>query len=278
MKKQIVMLTAVGTAFFSANAQSLPKPSPLAEVKQDIGAAKVSLEYSRPSAKGRKVFGSVVPYNELWRLGANACTKISTDETLYFGNNELKAGTYALFAIPNSNGTWEIIFNTDTKQGGTADYSKEKDVFRVTASAKENSFTETFSIGFDNLKNESASLAILWENLRVDVPFTLKTDEIAKRNIEEAIKKGENLDKVYNSAANYFFSNKDYKTALGYAEQSLQLKETYSALFLKARILKEQGNDKEALPLAEKALQLAEKDNAKGFADFISGTLKGWKK
>lgn len=277
MKKQIVMLTAVGTAFFSANAQSLPKPSPFAEVKQEIGAAKVSLEYSRPSAKGRTVFGNVVPYGELWRLGANASTKISTNESLYFGGNELKAGTYALLAIPNSNGTWEIIFNTDIK-GGTADYSKENDVFRVTASAKENSFTETFYIGFDNLKNESASLAILWENLRVDVPFTLKTDEIAKRNIEEAIKKGENLDKVYNNAANYFFSNKDNQTALAYVEQSLKLQETYSALFLKARILKGNGNDKEALALAENALKLAEKDNAKGFADFISGTIKQWSK
>ncbi len=277
MKKQIVMLTAVCSAFFNAEAQTLPKPSPLGEVKQEIGVAKISLEYSRPSAKDRKVFGNVVPYNELWRFGANACTKITTDETLYFGSNELKAGTYSLFAIPNENGTWEIIFNTDTK-AGVADYTKEKDAFRVKATAKENSFTETFTLGFDNIKNESASLVVLWEKLRVEIPFTLKTSESAKRNIEEAIKKGENLDKVYNSAANYFFSTKDNQTALTYAEQSLKLKESYSALFLKARILKEQGNDKEALTLAEKALQLAEKENAKGFADFISGTLKGWKK
>lgn len=276
MRKQFVMLAVIGAIVFSAQAQTLPKPSPTSEVEQEIGVAKVSLEYSRPGVKGRKIFGGLVPFGELWRFGANSSTKITTDESLYFGSNELKAGTYSVFAIPNKD-TWEIIFNTDSKSG-TADYTKDKDAFRVKAAVKENSFTETFTLGFDNIKNDAASLVVLWENVRVEVPFTLKTDESAKRNIAEAIKKGENLDKVYSSAANYYFSNKDNKTALEYVEQSLKLKESYNALFLKARILKEQGNDKDALALANTALKLAEKENAKGFADFISGTLKQWSK
>lgn len=278
MKKHFLMLATACSVFLGTQAQTLPKPSPTAEVKQEIGVASVSLEYSRPGVKGRKVFGELVPYGELWRFGANSCTKITTNESLFFGSNELKAGTYSVFAIPNQDSSWEIIFNTDTKQGGTTDYTKDKDVFHVKAAAKQNSFTETFTVNFDNVTDNSANLAVLWENVRVEVPFTLKTDEIAKRNIDAAVAKGENLDKVYNSAANYYFNNKNQSAALDYANKSLSVKESYGALFLKARILKEQGNVAEAKPLAEKALSLAEKDGNKGFADFISGTLKSWSK
>ncbi len=279
MRKLSMMLALVSIISLGVNAQTLPKPSPTGEVEQNIGVATVTLEYSRPGVKDRKIFGELLPYGELWRLGANACTKISTDEVLYFDNGQLAPGTYAMFAIPNSDGTWDIIFNSDTKQDGTTDYSKDKDVLRVKAKAVENSFTETLTLGFDKIRNESASLVILWEKLRVDVPFTLKTDEAAKRNIDNAVKKGEKLDKVYNSAANYYFSNKDYSTALDYVEKSIKIKESYSGLFLKARILKAQGGkDSEAISLAEKALDIAKKENAKGYADFISGTLASWKK
>lgn len=125
MKKLLLLLAVAGTTFY-ASAQTLPKPSPEAEVEQLIGATEIELNYSRPGVKNRKVFGELVPFDKLWRFGANAATTISTEHSLFFQGKELKAGTYSVFAVPNKT-TWEIIFNTDTK-ATTDSYSSDKTV------------------------------------------------------------------------------------------------------------------------------------------------------
>ena len=278
MKKTILSLT-LALVTLCASAQLLPKPSPSGTVTQVVGATEISLDYSRPGVKGRKIFGELLPFGELWRLGANSATTLTTANDLKFGNNVLKAGSYALFATPKADGTWEIAFNTDTKQSGTADYSAAKDVFRLTAKVEENSFTETLFIGFDKVGESGASVVILWENARVELPFTVNTKEVALKNIDEAIKKGENLGDVYYNAANYHFSSlQDNKQALKYVEKSLKLKENFRNVFLKARILEKSGKKKEAISLAKDALKLAEAAGSKGYAGFISSTLEAWSK
>lgn len=278
MKKMMLTLL-VGLMVMSSYAQELPKPSPLSTVSQVVGVTEVSLEYSRPGVKDRVIFGDLVPYGKIWRLGANASTKFTTADVLTFGKNTLKPGTYSLFAFPGENGTWEIAFNTDIEDGSTQSYTSEKDVFRVQAKAVVNSFTETLSLGFDNVKSDGAEFVILWENLRIAVPFTVNTNDIAMKNIDAAIAKGENLDEVYNNAANYYFSSlKDNKQALDLVEKSIAKKEGYRNLFLKARILGEMGEKAKAITLAGKALKLAEADGNKGYTNFISGTIDRWKK
>lgn len=278
MKKTILSFT-LALASICASAQLLPLPSPLGHVKQVVGATEVSVEYSRPSVKDRKIVGELLPFGQMWRLGANASTKFSTTSEITFGKKVLKPGTYALFALPNADGTWEIAFNTDTQQRGTDDYSASLDVFRVSATATEHSFTETLLIGFDQLEETGGSLIIAWENVRLEIPFKVNTPKIALQNIEEAIQKGEALDEVYYNAANYHFSSlEDTETALTYVEQSIQLKESFRNLFLKARILEKLGKKKKAIPLAEKALELARAARSTGFANYISYTLENWKK
>lgn len=274
MKKIITTLSFVLAAFTSF-AQDLPKPSPLGTVSQKIGVTDIKLEYSRPSVKDRIIFGDLVPFDKLWRFGANSCTKMTTTSSLYFNEGELKAGTYSLFAIPSKN-SWEIIFNTDTDQGGTEDYSMEKDALRVKVVPKENSKTETFTLTVDNITDESATFTVLWANTRVDIPFKVKTDELAKKNIEESIG---GIDKIYNNAANYYYGSlKDYKKALEYVEKSIAMKETYGNLFLKARIIYELGQKDEAVKLANKALDIAKVAEAKGYMNFIETTLTKWAK
>lgn len=278
MKKSILSLS-LALVTLCTYAQLLPKPSPFSTVTQVVGATEVSVEYSRPGVKGRKIFGELLPFGQLWRLGANSATKLTTANDLKFGKNELKAGSYALFATPKADGTWEIAFNTDTKQGGTADYSADKDVFRITAKVAENSFTETLFIGFDKVGESEASLVILWENTRIEIPFTVDTKKVALKNIDDAIKKGEKLDEVYNSAADYYYNSlKDNKKALKYVDKSIELKEGYRNLFLKARILEKTGKKADAISLAKKALALAEAADVKGYAGFISSTLDAWSK
>lgn len=277
--KKFILSIAIAMITLSSFAQLLPKPSPLGKITQIVGVTEVSLEYSRPGAKDRVVFGELVPYGELWRFGANSCTKITTDEVLQFKEGQLKPGTYAVFAMPNEGGEWEFIFNSDTEQGGTGDYKEEKDVLRVAGKVSEHSYTETFTLEFDNIRNDAANIVMMWEKLKVEIPFKVSTNDIAKKNIEKAIAKGENLESVYNNAASFYFGTlKDYATAGKYADMSIKLGKTYGNLFTKARILEKQGEKAKAIKLAQEALGLAKENASTGYVDFISNTITEWKK
>lgn len=276
MRKLLLLLAVAGTAFY-ASAQTLPKPSPAAEVEQQVGATDIEIEYSRPGVKGRTVFGELVPFEKLWRFGANSATTITTDHSLFFEGKELPAGTYSIFALPGKE-AWKIMFNSEVDASAES-YSDEKTVLTVAAKVSENSFTESFFIGFDNIKDESASIIVLWEKTKVELPFTVKTRDNSMKNIDEAIKKGEDLENVYYNSANYYYGAiKEYKGALNFIDQSLKLGENYRSLFLKGRILFEIGQKNEAITYANKALKFAEKEEAIGYQNFIKGTLEKWSK
>lgn len=275
--KNLLLLLSTFLMAFSINAQTLPKPSPLGTNSQVVGVTKVSLEYSRPGVKDREIFGALLPFGELWRFGANSATKLTVDTEVKFAEGSLAAGTYAVFAIPNKD-MWTIIFNTDTDQGGTESYSQDLDALRVKVKPMENSFTETFTLGVDKIKNDGAALVMLWDKTRIEIPFTVETNKFAELNIQAAEEKGENLADVYGNAANFYYGSlKDYNKALVYADKSIKLGENYRNVFMKARILKELGNAKEATELATKALEMATKEDAKGYMNFISNTLDSWK-
>ena len=277
MKKLLILLSALSIAY-SASAQELPKPSPLSKVEQKVGLTDLSIEYSRPSAKGRTIFGELVPYDKMWRLGANMATKLEISTPITVGGKELSKGAYSMQAIPAENGDWTIIINSDANLRGLSGYDKKKDVLRINAKAMVNSFTETFTMGFDKLTNNSAVISIKWEKLRIDVPFTVNTEKIAKENIAAAIKKGEDLDKVYSSAASYYSSIKDYKTALMYVDKSLKIKKSHQAMFTKANILRAKGDKAGAIKAGKEALELANKAESKGWANYIKGNVEKWEK
>lgn len=278
MKKILTTAVLALSAMISVG-QILPKGSPLCKTTQIVGASEISLSYSRPGVKGREIFGKLLPYGQLWRLGANASTKFTTSDTLQFEQKKLSPGTYALFAIPKDSSSWEVIFNSNYEQSGTANYSSELDVIRLSVKTKLNSFTETLTLNIDQVKNESASLVILWDKVRVEIPFTINTNSIAIKNIEAAIEKGESLGKVYSNAGDFYFSTlNDNRTSLYYTEKALEINRDFRSLFLKARIIMEQGKKKEAIVLAKEALVKAESEGVKGFAGFIASTIAKWGK
>lgn len=277
MKKTITTLFA-GILAFAGTAQELPAPSPLGEVGQKVGLTDVDIEYSRPSAKGRTIFGELVKYDEMWRLGANMATKLEISTPIMMGGKELAKGEYSMQAIPAENGDWTIIINSDAGLRGLSGYDEKKDVLRLNVKAMVNSYTETFTIGFDKLTNTSAVIAIQWEKLRVEIPFTVDTDKLAKENIAAAIKEGKDLDKVYSNAASYFSGMKDYKTAITYVDKSLKIKKAHPAMFTKANILKAGGNNAEAIKIAKEALELAKEAESAGWANYIEGNIKAWEK
>jgi hypothetical protein len=278
MKKSLIV-GLLSLSMLSANAQDLPKPSPLCTSSQVVGLTNIKLEYSRPSVKGRDIFGGLVPYGKVWRLGANAPSMLTTDTPITFDGQTVTPGTYAIFAIPMEKEAWKIVINSDIEQWGAGNYDETKNVATIKVKPTESTHTESLSITIEDLNTNGGSLVIEWAKTRITVPFSVSTDDVAMKNIEVAIAKGEELDKVYAKAAGYYKdSKKDLKTAMDYAEKSLQIKESHSAMFLKARIVAEQGNKQDAIKIAEQALVLAKVAESEGWVDYINENIAEWEK
>jgi len=275
--KKLLFILAAGLIGSSTQAQELPQPSPLAKIEQTIGLTDISIEYSRPSKKGRDIFGELVPYDQVWRLGANACTKITTSTAISIQGKQLNEGTYAVFAIPQED-IWTIVFNTDIEQWGAGNYDPEKNVLEIKAKVREVATVETLTIAMSNITHQSAILSFIWDNAKVDLSIDVDTEKLAEANIQAAIKKGEELEKVYYKAASYYFKSLgDDKKALTYITKGLNVKQVHTLQFLRAQILFDQGHKEEAIKYAEKAHKLALEAESKGWADYIQGTIDDWK-
>jgi hypothetical protein len=179
----LVMLAAI-FFIFNNNASAQDKkdrPSPPATATKEVGSAKVTIDYSSPAVKGRKIWNSeMVPYNQVWRTGANEPTKITLSEDVMVEGKELKAGTYALFTIPAEN-EWTIIFNKNHQQWGAYDYSEDDDVLRVKAKpSKSKQMNERLKFDIREKGNNKAEVVLSWENL--EVPFTLESKKGGKKS------------------------------------------------------------------------------------------------
>ena len=149
---------------FAAIAQDLPQPSPAASVSQTIGLTEVEVVYSRPGAKGRTIFGDLVPYGEVWRTGANKATAITFSNDVTIDDKKVKAGTYSVFTKPGKK-EWTVMFNSETELWGAGNYSSDNDVAVVKVkAAKMADEEESFTIGFTNISDEGADMYMRWEN------------------------------------------------------------------------------------------------------------------
>jgi len=277
--KKIIALFSLVCATGLVAAQELPKLSQPSKSEHVVGVTKISLQYSRPSVRGRVIFGDVVPYDEVWRLGANEPTKLTSTHDLNIAGQVLPAGSYAVFALPAANGNWKIVFNSDFEQWGAGNYDKAKDVVTAEVRVGEGPFTETLLIDINKVTTNGASLVIGWEKVWIEVPFTVETDKYAQANIDAAIAEGKDLDKVYMAASNYYFTSKeDLDKAISYIDQSIAVKKTFSNLFVKARILHKKGDTKGAIKLAEEAKALAEAEKNDRWVGYIQENLDEWNK
>jgi hypothetical protein len=269
-------------AFFAlqSNAQiTTPKASPLAKIEQKVGLADISISYSRPGKKDRIVFGEVVPYNEIWRLGANENTKITSSESLIFGKDTLKAGTYAIFVKPTKE-NWEIYFYSETTNWGTPEKWDESKVVLKTSSPviALNDLIENFTISFDNLANDGANLQFSWDKTRVSVPFKLNTKEKVLASIKKTMDGPTAND--YHQAANYYFQEKmDLKQALIWSTKAVEMRpEAYWMSRLKAQIQAANGDYKGAIESAKKSIEAAEKDGDSNYVKMNKTSIEEWSK
>lgn len=241
-----------------------PAPSPLQTVKQAFALSDITVEYSRPSAKGRVVFGDVVPFGSIWRTGANSTTKITFGEDVKVEGNDVKAGTYGLYTIPNKD-SWEIMLYKDLTLGGNvADYKKENEVLRFTV--KSTSLTEkveTFAINVADITSNTANVELVWEKTRVAIKVVADIDSKIMKSIESTLIKD---NRPYYQAASYYYENdKDLKLAGEWIDKAIANNpNAYWVVLLKAKIQFKAKDLKGAAVTAEKAKELAkaEQDDA----------------
>ena len=245
----------------SLNAQlKVPAASPLQTIKQAFAMSDISIEYSRPSAKGRVIFGDVVPFGKTWRTGANSSTKITFGEDVKVEGNAISAGTYALYSVPNKD-SWEIIIYKDLTLGGNvADYKKENDVAHFTVKPKAlNDRVETFTIDFSDITSTTVNISLKWEKTTVAINVVADIDAKIMKNIEAQVIKD---NRPYYQAANYYYeSNKDLIKAGEWVDKGIESNpKAYWMYMLKAKIQAKQNDKKGAINSAQKVIVLATED------------------
>lgn len=260
MKKLIFGALFCGTALF-ADAQQLktPAPSPTQTIKQDFGISSVELIYSRPSMKGRKIFGDLVPYDKVWRTGANQATRLKFNDDVMIGGQTVKAGEYALFTIPGEK-EWTIIINKGSENWGTI-YKQEDDVVRLKAKTMElDDAVESFTMQFMDVKPTSAQLAMMWDKTAVSFPFTTDIDSKVMAQINNLMNKD---NRPYFAAAMYYLeSGKDLSQAVTWFDKAIeQNNKAFWIYHQKANALAKLGKKQEARMAATKSMQLAKEQN-----------------
>ena len=270
MRKWIVGALALSLSW-SASAQELPQPSPTSTVDQRIGLTDFSITYSRPATLGRAIFGDLVPYNEVWRTGANACVKFNASTDFTLNGDAVPAGEYALFTIPGEN-EWTIILSTQTNLWGNTGYTQESDVLRTTVRATTGDFDESFTIGFKSLSTTGGELVIEWANTEVNVNLGVDSDGESGKNVAKALS---DAKRAYRNAANYYSGQGDHEKALATIEIALQLDPDYwYTNWVKAKILYAAGDTKAALKQGKKAMDMGAPDS---YRAGYEKEMKGWK-
>jgi hypothetical protein len=252
----------------------LPRASPGAKVSVTIGLTDVTVDYSSPGVKGRKIWGGLVPYGKVWRTGANAATKITFSKDVMFGDKAVPAGTYGLYTFPNEK-SWTVVLNKGANQSGLA-YKEGEDVARVEAKPAASPMRERMTFLFSNFNDDVASLDLEWEKLRVSVPIKANTTAQVADNIKGL---NDNSWRPYANAARYLLeAKKDPEQAMTLIDKSLSLKEEWLNVWVKASLLAQKGKYKEAYPFAEKAQAIGSKTPATFFlADDVKKALTDWK-
>lgn len=250
------MLTIAGSTTLQAQLK-VPAPSPSSTLKQAVGLSDITVEYSRPGAKGRVIYGDVVPFGKVWRTGANSATKVTFGEDVKVEGNAVAAGTYALYTIPNKD-SWEVMLYKDLTLGGNvADYKKENELVRFVVKPKAlNDKVETFTIDVADVTANSANIELNWEKTRVAFNVTVDIDTKIMKSIEANVV---NDNRPYFQAASYYYdNNKDLAKASEWVDKAIASNpKAFWIVLLKAKIQAKQNNKAGAVASAEQVIALA---------------------
>lgn len=250
------MMAVAFLATTEAQNLNTPQPSPTQTLKQNFGLSTIELSYSRPGVKGRKIFGDLVPYNKVWRTGANSATTITFGDDVTIGDTKVKAGKYGLLTIPDKN-SWTIIITKQTNVTSPADYKQDEDVVRVQAKALgTNESVETFTIEVANIKPTACDIQISWDKTYVSLPVSTDVDSKIMAQIDQLMNKD---TRPYGAAALYYMeNNKDLNQALDWYDKAVtQQPKAFWLYYQRATCLAKLGKKAEAKASAEKSKAMA---------------------
>lgn len=280
MKKLIstlLMAVVCSTGFAQVKA---PQPSPKAMVSQMVGMTDVAIDYSRPSAKGRTIFGDLVPFGKLWRTGANANSIVTFSDDVMIDGKALPKGKYALYTIPKAD-MWDVIFYKDTDNWGTPEnFDEAKVALKTTAKPQMlNIRQETFTIAMNNLDNNFGHLEISWEKTLVAVKVEVPTEKTALASIDKALN-GPTAADYYAAGTYYFQSNGDMKKALNYVDKALGMnaEKPFWQLRQKSLIQAKLGDKKGAIETAKLSLAAAETAKNNDYVKMNKDSIAEWSK
>jgi tetratricopeptide (TPR) repeat protein len=258
--KTLLIIVFLITTTNSFSQSIFPGLSPKGRIEQMIGLTNITVDYERPAARGRKVFGELVKYEKLWRTGAGNCTKISFSKSVIIDNKKINKGTYSVFTIPNTN-EWTVILNTDTTLYGVGSYDERKDLLRFKAKTQSTDrYYESLSIDID-VKPNNAIIYIAWEKTQISFQVETETDKVANDFIQQYLltDKSKNSDEYAAAAEYYFYLNKDLDRALILIDKAIGKKNESWYYRQKIDLLEKQMKYKEAIDCANLAISLDQK-------------------
>ncbi len=279
MKKLFLIVCLVAFTYTSNAQVNTPQPSPFSKIEQKVGLTDVTLEFSRPGMKGRTIFGDLVPFGKLWRTGANANTKISFSTDVTVNGKKLKAGSYAMYTIPNKD-SWEVIFYSDAGNWGTP---RNWDDAKVAVKTKANVIPmpvniETYTMSFDDLTNNSAVIGILWEKTYVGIQFETPTDKAVMASIDKTMN-GPSANDYYAAAVYFKQEGKDMKQAMQWIDKAIEMTKERPRFWYyrqQSLIYAKAGDKKGAIAAAKTSLKLATKENNADYMKMNKASLKEW--
>jgi len=255
-----------------------PQPSPDATLKQVVGLTQFEVNYSRPSMRGRAIFGDLLPFGKLWRTGANKNTTIKFDDDIVFGGDEVNAGEYAIFTIPNED-KWQVYLYGNTENWGTpSEWNEDEIVAQTTVEvSKTSKEIESFTIEFNHFTKNNAHLIMKWEDTAVNILIEVPTDKKVMASIKTAMENPKASD-YYNAAVYYMETDRDINRAKTWIDKAMKMREDKPFWMLRQQslIYAKAGDTSGAITLAKQSLEAAEKA---GNADYIrmnKASLKEW--
>ena len=277
IRRVVLVLSALSAAALAQPAATLdlPRPSPLGSVTQTVGTTEISVAFSSPGVKGRKIWGEVVPFDKVWRAGANDCTKLTISTPISIEGKPLAAGSYCVFLLPQKTG-WTFILSKNLGQAGSDEYKQSEDALRAPATVSTIPMRERMAFTIIDFDDEKGTLAMEWETQRVAVKFTTGTRERVMAQIHAL--KGDDWA-PYNAGARYLLgANTEPALAMQLVDRSIKLKETWNNVWTKAQLLHAAGKTSEALTLAQRAQTLGKASKNFFAADDVAKALVSWKK
>lgn len=265
----------VATGMFAQMPRS-PRPSPKASLMQSVGITDITINYNRPGVKGRAIWGALVPYDKVWRTGANEATTIEFSDDVWINGNKLTKGLYSIHTIPTTS-QWTVIFNSVAEQWGSYSYDAAKDALRIQVTPEAADHREWMTFEIPEMTTDTAKVVLRWEKLAVPFTIDTKSTERTLAGFRSAMQPDWRTPYM---AANFAFENKGVATdaeMMQWLDQSLKINENIGNLWLRARMAERAGNKADAIRYAEMAIAKASPQQA-DFAAEIRRNVENWKK